>query len=117
MITPYSGRQSKSSSRATPVGAIVAADSMPGRLPGDRRPEAVPSSLNTSAAKRGSSMLVVLAKPTTLRPVARSMAALKLARIACWYCALTCVTVSCLPFSIRNFSLGSSSTSSRTTIT
>jgi len=41
------------------------------------------SSLNTSAMKRGSSMLVVLAKPITVRPVARSIAALKVDRIAC----------------------------------
>jgi hypothetical protein len=33
--------------------------------------------------KRGSSMLVVLAKPITVRPVARSIAALKVDRIAC----------------------------------
>lgn len=53
-------------------------------------------------------MLVVLANPVTRRPVARSMAALKLARIACWYRVLTWTTVSCLPLSIRNFSLGRS---------
>jgi hypothetical protein len=41
------------------------------------------SSLNSSAMKRGSSMLVVLAKPITVRPVARSIAALKVDRIAC----------------------------------
>ena len=77
-------------------GALVAV-SIAARLPERRFGSRHYSSLNISAAKRGSSMLVVLAKPTTVRPVARSIAARKVAWIACWYWLRTWSTVSCFP--------------------